>query len=281
MVGHVDKNQGGVQMSTHVIVFSKDRAAQLDLCLTTFFRYNLNFNGHITVIYTHSDDDFKKGYDILKQDIGNVNFVREHNFKSDLISVVKMYTDKHIMFLVDDDIFLRQFDFDDVADEMMNDDICCFSLRLGERIDKNYEKGNITKPPHVMRTDNVITWAWRGADTDWGYPMSVDGHVFRSSDIVGRVEKLGYDHACNFESFLKDDPIDRPFMRSFREPVLVGCPLNRVQNIFVHNKYGNITAKELNDKYLMHYVIDDNELKFADLSAVHSEIDGAIKWKVQ
>jgi hypothetical protein len=102
------------------IIFSKNRACQLELLLRTL-------NLQSKVIYTY-DEEFKSGYDKLILMYPNVEFILQTNFKQQVIENLGKYT----LFLVDDDIMIESFDENcREFQEFKNDqNIICLSLRL-------------------------------------------------------------------------------------------------------------------------------------------------------
>ena len=77
----------------NIIIFSKDRACQLDLFLRSLKKYfkefeELNFN----ILYTYSNDKFKIGYDKLFtiHNDSNLNYIKEtKKFKEHVAPVIK------------------------------------------------------------------------------------------------------------------------------------------------------------------------------------------------
>ena len=60
---------------------------------------------------------------------------------------------------------------------MRDPEIACLSLRMCPRMDYSYALDTITGIPPF---EDGTTWRWPEAEGDWGYPMSLDGHVFRT-----------------------------------------------------------------------------------------------------
>ena len=91
----------------NIIVFSKDRACQLELFLRSMKFYFKEFDQHIiNVLYTYSNDKFKSGYDKLFtiHNDSNINYIKEtQNFKN------------HILFLLDQDKAYTIFFVDDIV----------------------------------------------------------------------------------------------------------------------------------------------------------------------
>ena len=84
------------------VVFSKNRAAQLHLALYSI-RKNFPDISDITVLYTHTTDEFKEGYEIAQlffPSSERVNWVEESNFENDTIDILNKGCD-HVCFFTE------------------------------------------------------------------------------------------------------------------------------------------------------------------------------------
>ncbi len=233
----------------NIVVFSKDRAMQLDLFLRSFDTFVKNRDGYlINVLYTYSNDNFGAGYEKLIAERPNgIRWVKETQFKSDLLSLVES-THPYTVFFVDDDVIKDHFDFYDAQGQLFDnsEDILCRSLRLSRDIQYCYTKQTPTKQP-VFRDNNIFKW--KGMEGDFGYPMSVDGHIFRTSDILPLLWDLDYSNPNYLEGHLAQRPINRPKMVCYTKSIVMNNPINLVQSTSP-NVHGNIPAAELNNMFL-------------------------------
>jgi len=256
----------------NIIVFSKDRALQLELFIrsfNTFVKNSLDYK--ISVLYTYSTPAFKIGYDWLIRDKPtNVNFIKEENFKQDTISLIdtnKPYT----VFFVDDIIFKEPFAFyDDKMNIFINNQsISCLSLRLHPHLVYCYAESRNMKRP-VFDKNNIFNWTKETGD--YGYPMSQDGHIFRTHQIRQFHIDLEYHAPNTLEGKLhlqrKKMP---PLMICYDKAKIINNPMNRVQFASI-NRCGNISAESLNNKFLDGYLINLKPFVGFDNVAVHTEI---------
>src|SRR5438093_12235405 len=65
---------------------------------------------------------------------------------------------------------------------------------------------------------------------DWGYPMSLDGHVFRTAEIRPLLERLDYVNPNALEAALAAAPLPHPKVTCFDVARIVNVPDNRVQD---------------------------------------------------
>jgi hypothetical protein len=90
-----------------VLVFSRDRAAQLDLLLRSIEKHGPWLYKTVTVLHTFSSPEFGLGYRDVIAEHPWVRFVPEVNFESDVRNWLERHTGETVSFLVDDCVFYR------------------------------------------------------------------------------------------------------------------------------------------------------------------------------
>jgi len=249
----------------NVIIFSKDRAAQLDALLRSIREQVEGWEKRSlwTVVFTTSAPEFARGYEIVRAEHRSValEFIDERSrsggFKS--IVVETMQRQHHAngapwcMFLVDDMIFKTLWSLDGgkpMRRLKADPRVLCLSLRMCRRYDYCYPERRSVKPPFMALFGR---WNWCKERGDWGYPMSVDGHIFRYDDIFPLVQRIEFKRPNTFEIELSRNCIKtRPLMTCYAESVVVNVPVNRVQNEY-KNRAGDkcgMSAEELNASFL-------------------------------
>lgn len=258
-------------MGLNVILFSKDRAMQLELFIRSFNKYVKNFDKYIIkVLYTYSNEEFRKGYDkLINMNYLNVKYFKETNFKNDLINLFNS-NEKYSVFFVDDIVFKNPIDFNDEQMELFenNKDILCRSLRLQPNLTYCYPMGIIMKNPNFLE-NNIFDW--KNQDGDYGYPMSVDGHIFRTNEILSYVINLNYTNPNSFEGNMSIRPLNLSKMICYDKSIIVNNPCNKVQNNNP-NLHGNISINELNNKFLEGYIICMENFDNIENISCHQEI---------
>jgi len=251
----------------NIILFSKDRAAQLELFIRSMKEYFNEYNSHkISVLYTYSTDFFKKGYDKLILKYPELNWFKEKNFKSNLVSLLDI-NKKYTVFFVDDIIWKNKFSIQDIEFKNFenNQNILTLSLRLHPNLTYCYAASVNMKP----LSTNV--WNWRGLPGDFGYPMSVDGHLYRTNEIIGLVKGLQYKNPNQFEAILAAYPINKPLISCYNKSIIFNNPCNKVQTNNP-NKHGNISAEYLNQEFLNGNIIDLEPYRGLDNESCHKEM---------
>ena len=145
----------------HFIIFSKNRASQLDLLLRSIKKM-IKGNFSISVIFKYSNDNFLRGYEKLKILHENVDFLseKEGKLKFQILNLVENSDSKYISLLVDDIVFINKFEIIQILKPLKNLDT--FSLRLGENIKWSYSNNKIQNQPKFdlknMRNHNFLFW---------------------------------------------------------------------------------------------------------------------------
>jgi len=260
------------------VIFSKDRALQLDATLRSLY-LNCDEYLDIHVLYTCSNERHENSYKNLEKKHKFVKFVREIDFKADLLKLIhdKMY----ILFVVDDTIFTRKFSVQEIIDVLdTNQDAIGFSLRLGINTTNCYTQNKSqVMPPSVKIKDNILMYGWIGADYDYGYPIELSSSFYRVGDILPILQNLPYENPnslewmmyCALDVFKKY----KPLLLCYEESVAFSVPLNKVQ---MTNNNRNSELKEYNPdllltKYEQCGIMDIDKLQGFIPNGAHQEVE--------
>ena len=116
------------------------------------------------------------------------------------------------------------------------------------------------------------TFYWRGQDGDYGYPMSVDGHIFRTKELYPILRGGKYANPTNFENFLVINSLRAPKMMCYDESIIVNNPCNRASGT-AGNIHGSIDLSELNTYFLEGKLISLDNVDGIQNVACHQEIE--------
>lgn len=232
---------------TNMLIVSKDRALQLDLLLRSMAD-NFKVPHITTIIYTYSDNLYKKGYDILINEYPHLKFVKETNFREDVLNTLSRSFKYHTA-LCDDCVFPRRLErtkefniFD------ANTDILALNYRIGPNMKVVYQ-GEPETPLPVFTKDHI--WNWQTAKTRaWKYSMALAGQFYRMVDMVDYLPHLNFDCPTFIETRMMQNQINKPLQICFDESKIIALEINRVQDRSLTNKHGNITAEYLNNQWL-------------------------------
>ena len=258
------------------MIFSRNRALQLYALLESMDMYfdmslvNVNILCRYDVHHVDSLNDVMNAFP-------NHNFIDEVNFEADVKEFLASPKD-YVAFLTDDIIFKDNVNLQNIGIVLgSNDQILAFSLRMGLHI---HECWSVNKeqpfPPGQIVPPNMFVWNWREGAYDWGYPFSVDGHVFRKSSFAHMVSGLSFNNPNTFEDaiqVLMNIPDMQQGMVCHTLSSLVNLPINRVQDT-----HQNRCGLEDSDFLLNEYWVKGKKIDVASYRKVlnrgaHSDLE--------
>jgi hypothetical protein len=255
------------------IIFSKDRACQLDSLLQSVHD---NITDHdsiaIMVLYRTTNQAFEQAYTLLQSRTygKNIRWITEKSFKPDLISLIQERTpDDSVMFLVDDTVFFRPIMLRPLLDAFTSK-----TLFISLRADRNYADDR--RHPHFFRETPLLTWFWHTfkRPNTWTYPFSVDGNIFHASFLKKIVPDLTFKAPNSFEGSMHQTRhcpgyfFKYPFAIAPLHAVVFNNPLNKVQREGATWNQ-DISCEFLNTEYLDGKHIDNQLLYNTIPAATH------------
>jgi hypothetical protein len=149
------------------------------------------------------------------------------------------------------------------------------SLRLGSQITFCYTKQKAMHLPTLnpsKKQDDLLKFSWEEGCYDWAYPLSVDGHIFPTSEILVAAKLLDYRAPNTFERALQMlTPLyQKRLGYCFESPRILNIPLNRVQDEN-DNLSGEISPEYLLAKWQAGLTLDFKTLSDTSTTSVHEE----------
>lgn len=273
-----------------IVIFSKNRAMQLDACLRSLYWNMSNKADSDTAIYVLYDIDtvgHLSSYWKLKSGYFNIHFIPEKNFHKDLLYIMDGF--ENVMFCTDDTIFKRQFSPLKYA-EILNDTPTAigFSLRLGKNITYCYPHDAEQQIPNFEQVlGDIIKFPWVDGKYDFGYPMDLSSSIYRTKDIFNMIDNIRWinkwDSPNYLESFLDGAVsfymMDMPYLLCTLESVAYCNPVNVVQKTH-NNRCGNkstYSPDALCDMFLAGKRIDITNLLGYKNTSPHEEVELELK----
>jgi len=264
---------GSPPASLHIVIFSKDRACQLDSLLRSIRdNFAVPFVD-LTVLYRATTDRYSEGYDLVrKRGILDVAWIREECFHADVLRLAASLPDSDlVMFLVDDDIVFRRFGNTTVLERFTPN-----HLFISLRCSRSYAS---VVPPPFITTDHYLEWRWnygRRKRYAWNYPFSLDGNIFHVSHMKRALPRVAFKAPNSLEGNLHTYRhkwwVKRiPLALAPCEAVVVNNPLNRVQTEG-ETWHQGVDVASLNEKYLDGYMIDNSPYRDCSPVSVHSPL---------
>ncbi len=259
------------------VVFSKDRAMQLDLLLRSFFETKIG-ECSLKIIYAYSSEEHKKSYEKLCSIYGaKAQFISEvefFGFKKCLEKIILELSTGKVFFLVDDIVFTEPVDYDYLSTLDISNTI--FSLRMGANLSFSYVVNSVQPLPKDIKSTNgvLLKWKWRNGLFDWAYPLSVDGHIFSTLEVLTWIKCLDFKSPSSFENSLQNIKFLYRHKDGlcFTKSRLVNVPANKIQNE-IANQHGSIHQDKLLQLWLDGMIIDYAKLRGLKNNSVHQEVD--------
>ena len=291
-------------MTIQAIIFSKDRPLQLHATLASFA---LNATDaaivQIHVLCKASNEAYARGYAQVAEELAGqlqINWVQESDFKVDLLAVMQeprsssrrrrlwdrltlrnpRLRSDHLLFLVDDNLFIRPFCLQQIADSLnAHPDAIGFSLRVGRNTTSCYSMQCEQPLPPFESTSLGLRFDWSGQVGDFGYPLEVSSSVYRCADLTPLLRTLPFNNPNRLEQALSaaSGLFARrlPSLLCFEQSVAFCAPVNKVQSV-LDNRSGaqeEYSSEALNTLFLDGYRVNVSALSEFVPSAAHVEIE--------
>lgn len=158
-----------------LVVFSYNRPLQLYAFLESLERYTTGLN-HTTIIYRADDNNFEKGYEIVKERFYVYDYKKQGSDpKADFkpLTIESSYfsdtESPYILYAVDDIIVKDYIDLKECALLLEKHNGYAFYLRLGRHLSYCYSLNQDQPlPPGIMTEPNVFKWIFYDGSGDWG-----------------------------------------------------------------------------------------------------------------
>jgi hypothetical protein len=235
-----------------LIVWSRDRACQLDLLLRSIKENADLFK--VSVLYL-SSDSHKESYEKLISEHTDINFVLEKNFRTDTISLVES-CNSHVCFSTDDMVFYRKSPYNiKMFESFLPSYNSVFSFRLGLNTTKQDIHKDTYQPAlsnYSIINDNIIGWQTRYYHplSNYGYPIALDTHIFPISSFLPIMKNCNWINSNTLEGSMQLSAYRYEFMFSFKESLSVNVPVNNMSNFTISGQKYNYSTEYLRDMYM-------------------------------
>jgi hypothetical protein len=231
----------------NLIVWSKDRACQLDLLLRSI-KKNANLFS-VSVLYTYSPHH-EPSYKNLIEEYTDVNFVQEKDFRADTISLIESSQD-YVCFSTDDMVFYRPVP----CEHLKPSHNSVFSFRLGLNTIKQDIHNNTYQPAlnnFSSINSNLIGWQTRFYHplNNYGYPLALDTHIFPISSFLPIVKSCKWNNSNTLEGSIQKYSHLYEYIYSFNQSVSVNIPTNNMSGVTKSGEFFKYSSDYLLDMYL-------------------------------
>jgi hypothetical protein len=245
----------------------------------------------VYVIYASSSEIYRVQYLKLAElykGYGNLFFVQEKNFRTTLLQLLNPFQsgsfafrvyqfiisirprinrilqighwliksrpslqDNYILFLVDDNIFVRDFSLVEAVQTLKQyPKAVGFSLRLGRNTNFNYMQNTHQSLPEFHPTlpnGHILRFTWTDAEYDFGYPLEVSSSIYNLKEILPLLLGIRFNNPSLLEGHMAERTIEfkelLPELICYQESVTFCNPINLVQNISANNRAGDFYSR--------------------------------------
>lgn len=226
------------------LVFSRDRALQLDATLRSFQRHVADTRAaELVVLYRATSERHAAQYRELGAAFAGrpgLRFVAERAFRADVLRILarglalppaRRWTlerlptrgprrlplrlarallgdapDRPVLFLVDDNLFVRPFDLAEAGGLLGGrPDALGVSLRLGCNTRHCYVLDRPQAPPAFQAAGvGWVAYDWTTGEHDFGYPLELSSSLYRSRDLLPLLATLPFANPNQMEARLAE-----------------------------------------------------------------------------
>lgn len=262
------------------IIFSMDRAIQLHALLSSYFE-KVNPPVPLHVLYRTSSVAHQNAYDTVfslfdKNYVSAVHQKNKESFKPQLIEILETTKAENVFFLVDDIVFIENIDMLDFTKFDTRNTVV--SLRMGANLNRAYTvQKNQKLPPFIqdgIQDKDKLCWIWKWGELDWAYPLSLDGNLFLTREIIVLAKNTKFNSPNTFEGNLQKyiDYFKHRYGVCYKKSKIMNIPLNRVQEDY-DNVHGKIHQDYLLDLWDNRMQIDYRKLYGFVNESAHQEIE--------
>ena len=163
-----------------------------------------------------------------------------------ILKLLPYEKNKFILFLVDDNIFIRDFSLKQIIHQLKGHPKALgFSLRLGQNTTYCYTLESDQSLPVFSKLDNdVIMFKWIESEYDFSYPLEVSSSVYRTKQILPLLLRIMFANPNALEggiANLSQEYMNKyPDLMCFETSVAFCNPVNIVQKV-AKNRAGTMS----------------------------------------
>jgi hypothetical protein len=236
----------------------------------------------ITVLARASDEAHAESYDEL-WDLLPGRIIREDRGRESFEWWVRQWLSgppdveperKRVVFHTDDDVFYREAT---ISDEFADLGLECgpLSYRLGANTVRCHPLDRAQPLPDATLGLDCMYWRWREAEHDFGYPLCLNGTVYRSADILPLLN-FPFRNPTELEAGLD-------YRKELFRPEWMTAPLHSCCVSLPHNRVSSSSGcpaganpewqpDALLERYLDGWRIDLDAMDFANITSAHQEV---------
>ncbi len=266
----------------NLIIFSKDRAAQLHLLLESICSQQYYQLFDVNVLWKASNSEYAEGYGLCKYNWPTARFYEEtYSFENETKKLL-WEGNEFASFCTDDMVFFRPASMQLL--EQLNSGAfypaCVFSFRLGfNTIEQDIHAGTRQAQLHkFVEQDGFLKWNPHDyhPHSNYGYPLAIDTHVFWNSKLDEWLKGFSFKNTNELETLLQRYRHEVSELWSFKHSTSVNIPTNTISGVTRAGEKYSLDLVEANRRYLDGKRLDLNSVLTTKIVGCHQEIE--LKW---
>ncbi len=168
---------------------------------------------------------------IKQDDVRFKNVIVAFDLKYTLLSIIGNDPKEYYTIIDETKYCYDKVDISAIKKEMSDEEIFCFSLSLGKNITYcgNMECDNVFVPE--KEENGIVYWDWSVHYFDFGYPLNLDGSVFRGKELLKFIKNIQFKDTLELESALQVfDNYPKTKMCSFEKNKFVELNFENTKN---------------------------------------------------
>jgi hypothetical protein len=183
----------------------------------------------------------------------DANVTGNQNLKQWVLDNLTGQPDDLYMIIDENKIIVEHIDVGAIQKTMSDPEIFCFSLSLGKNITfcSNMNCENVFLP--ISEKDGILVWDWSAHYLDFGYPLNLDGTIFRGKELLKLVKNVAFSNTLELESNLQifdDYPKNR--MAAFSQSKIIEIVFEKPE-LIGNFDYNKLTKDRIKYQILAYY----------------------------
>lgn len=175
-----------------IIIFNKNEK-NLELLVDSFKKY---LQGEYEIFILDQNN-------LLTKEFEDCKIFSSNKLKEDIISIIESDQKNNFIIVDENKYCYEEIKLDEIEECLQDENIFCFSLSLGRNIKycSNMNCDNVFMP--IEQKKNIMYWDWSVHYMDFGYPLNLDGTIFRGKELLKFLKNINFSNSIELENNLQ------------------------------------------------------------------------------
>lgn len=176
-----------------IIIILNKNIENLELLINSL---NSNLDGpHEIFILDHNN--------LLTKELNNCKVQKVDKLKDSIVSIIENDQENNFIIIDENKYCYEKTSLKDIKKCLEDENIFCFSLSLGKNIKycSNMNCDNVFIP--INQEKKIMYWDWTVHYMDFGYPLNLDGTVFRGKELLKFIKNINFNDSIELENNLQ------------------------------------------------------------------------------